>query len=268
MSDMNPHQPPASPAANATSASAANFIAGGRAVDAGRGWEWIADGWKLFTRQPLLWIVDGFIFSLVVVVLPYSPPVLGSIASLLVTPVILGGLMLGSQAVQQGQPLTFGHLFAGFQKNAGALLAGGLIWLVSLVIISLTAGLLIGMGVITAAAAAMATGDFMQIMTIVMGAMMTLLLGLLVALALLAPVAMMFWFAPALIVMHDMAIGTALKMSFAACLKNLIPFLIYSIVLLMLCMLAAIPLGLGYLILVPVILASIYTAYRDIFFAG
>ncbi len=31
---------------------------------------------------------------------------------------------------------------------------------------------------------------------------------------------------------------------------------------------AVIPFGLGLLVVVPVVLASIYTAYRDIFFSG
>jgi hypothetical protein len=35
-----------------------------------------------------------------------------------------------------------------------------------------------------------------------------------------------------------------------------------------LCVLAAIPLGLGFLVLGPVVIASIYAGYRDIFVAG
>jgi uncharacterized membrane protein len=97
---------------------------------------------------------------------------------------------------------------------------------------------------------------------------LSFLLAMLVALALSIPIYMALWFAPALVVFHDLAPVDAMKASFAACLKNLVPFLLYSVVLLVLCMIAAIPFGLGFLVLAPVILASIYTAYRDIFFAG
>ena len=38
--------------------------------------------------------------------------------------------------------------------------------------------------------------------------------------------------------------------------------------LLVLCLVAAIPAFLGYLVLVPVAIASVYTAYRDIFRGG
>jgi uncharacterized membrane protein len=91
--------------------------------------------------------------------------------------------------------------------------------------------------------------------------------GLLVA-ALSVPLYMATWFAPALIVLNDVAPMDALKASFFACLRNWIPFTVYSVVLLVLGLLAAIPLGLGYLVLVPVLAASIYTAYRDLFRAA
>jgi uncharacterized membrane protein len=62
---------------------------------------------------------------------------------------------------------------------------------------------------------------------------------------------------------HD--VGAALKTSFGACLKNIVPFLIWSIAVFFLSILATIPLALGWLLLGPVLLASIYLSYRDIF---
>ncbi|MEO7760372.1 MAG: hypothetical protein ABIS68_00530, partial [Casimicrobiaceae bacterium] len=59
---------------------------------------------------------------------------------------------------------------------------------------------------------------------------------------------------------------TALKWSFFACLKNMWPFLVYGLITLLLAIVASIPLGLGWLVLGPVIIASVYTSYRDIFF--
>jgi uncharacterized membrane protein len=44
-----------------------------------------------------------------------------------------------------------------------------------------------------------------------------------------------------------------------------VPFLLYGIVLFILAIVAVIPLGLGMLILGPVIYASIFVAYKDIF---
>jgi uncharacterized membrane protein len=46
----------------------------------------------------------------------------------------------------------------------------------------------------------------------------------------------------------------------------MLPFLLYGIVMIVLAILASIPLGLGLLVLIPVMLASMYTAYRDIYY--
>jgi uncharacterized membrane protein len=79
---------------------------------------------------------------------------------------------------------------------------------------------------------------------------------------------MALWFAPSLVVFNNLKPVDAMKASFLACLKNIVPFLLYGIVLIVLCFVAAIPLGLGFLVLGPVAIASIYTGYRDIFVAG
>ena len=91
------------------------------------------------------------------------------------------------------------------------------------------------------------------------------LLAWLVAMALSIPVYMALWFAPALVVLRGLAPVAAVKESFFGCLKNMVPFLIYGIVMLVLGIVAAIPLGLGWLVLGPVAVASIYVAYRDIY---
>jgi uncharacterized membrane protein len=82
------------------------------------------------------------------------------------------------------------------------------------------------------------------------------------------PVYAAIWFAPALIAFHDVDALAALKASFFAIVKNIPATLWYSLILLVLAIAAGIPFGLGYLVLAPVAVASIYTAYRDIFFVS
>jgi uncharacterized membrane protein len=77
---------------------------------------------------------------------------------------------------------------------------------------------------------------------------------------------MAVWFAPPLVVFHDLGAGEAMKSSFVACLRNVVPFLVYGVILLLLSMLASLPFGLGWLVLGPVLAGSLYTSYRDIFF--
>ena len=56
-----------------------------------------------------------------------------------------------------------------------------------------------------------------------------------------------------------------MKGSFSGCLKNILPFLVYSVVMFVLAVFATIPLALGWLALGPVFAASVYTSYRDIY---
>jgi uncharacterized membrane protein len=87
----------------------------------------------------------------------------------------------------------------------------------------------------------------------------------LVGAALFVPLVMAFWFAPALVVLHDVPAFPAMRMSFLACLKNFLPFLLYGIVLTVLAVIATLPLLLGWLVLSPVMWASMYASYRDMF---
>ena len=79
---------------------------------------------------------------------------------------------------------------------------------------------------------------------------------------------MALWFAPALVVLHEESAMNAMVASFKGCLQNLIPFLLYGLVGLVLTIIATIPLMLGWLILIPMITASIYISYKDIFQAS
>jgi uncharacterized membrane protein len=84
--------------------------------------------------------------------------------------------------------------------------------------------------------------------------------------ALMLPALMAIWFAAPLVVFHQHGVTDAMKGSFTGCLRNILPFLIYGIVGFILAVLATLPIGLGWLLLGPVIMASIYTGYRDIYF--
>jgi hypothetical protein len=74
---------------------------GGRAVEAGRGWTWIADGFGLFKKAPGMWIALVIVLFVILVVLAFIP-LLGAVATFLLMPLFLGGLMLGCRALQGG----------------------------------------------------------------------------------------------------------------------------------------------------------------------
>ena len=86
-----------------------------------------------------------------------------------------------------------------------------------------------------------------------------------IALALMVPLYMAVWFAPCLILFGDKGVFTAMKMSFVGCLKNIIPFFIYGIVMTLLILVASIPLGLGLLVVGPMIFASIFISFKEVY---
>ena len=236
-----------------------NFIPDGQAVPAGNGWKWITDGWALFAKQPGIWIAIVVVFLIIFIVISLIPFV-GGLAAALLGPVFAGGIMLGCRALDQGDELEFGHLFAGFRENAGQLVMIGVFNLVAWIVIGIVVALIVGVS-----AFALFSGGAPARTT---GSVMGILLGVLIALALAVPVYMAIWFAAPLVALNRLDAIGALKTSFTACWKNIVPFLLYGVILFVFAILAAIPFGLGWLVLGPVVAASVYTAYRDIFYAG
>jgi len=232
-------------------------MTGGRAVGAGQGWAWIADGFGLFRKAPGIWIALVVILFVILVVLAFIP-LLGAVATFLLMPVFIGGLILGCRALQGGGELELGHLFAGFDKtHLGNLILLGALTIAGWIVVMLPVVAIVGAGAVFGVMRGDAAG-----MAAMGGSVM---LAWLVALALSIPLYMALWFAPALVVLRGMAPVAAVRESFFGCLKNIVPFLVYGIVLLVLGIVATIPLGLGWLVLGPVAVASVYTAYRDIF---
>ena len=90
---------------------------------------------------------------------------------------------------------------------------------------------------------------------------------LLIALAGGFLIAMAFWFAPALVALSGEEPFVALQKSFSACWINFVPFLVYGLIYIALAIVASIPFGLGWLVLAPMIAASVYAGWRQIFSA-
>lgn len=258
MSTPNPYAAPKAPVADAGAAVQGNFLPSGRAVASGRGWSWIAEGWNLFKRQAGMWIAVAVVFAAIFIALALIP-ILGSLAAVVLAPVFAAGLVIGCRAQDEGRELEIGHLFAGFRERFGTLVSVGLLYLAASIVIALVVGLVTGAGMWTllgGGADAVSLG----------AAGLTVLLAFLVMLALMLPVFMAIWFAPPLVVFHEQGAGEAMKNSFVACLRNIVPFLVYGVILLVLAILASLPFGLGWLLLGPTLAGSLYTAYRDIFF--
>lgn len=232
-----------------------------RSVSAGNGMQWIADGFNLFAKNAGMWIVLAVLLFIGVVVVALIP-LLGGLALAVLWPVLVAGLLLGCRALDNGQPLEIQHLWAGFQSGDRLmpLILVGVAYLVASVVIMGIAFAAIGVPALQSIRAG-GSPDLGAVLAL-MGSM---LIGLLIALALLVPVMMALWFAPPLILFNNMGAVDAMKLSFAACLRNIVPFLIYGVIAFILNIVAAIPFGLGYLVLIPVMVCSLYVSYKDVF---
>ncbi len=237
----------------------------GRIVPAGNGWQWIAGAWNLFKPQAANWVLVFVVFLLIILLLGWLRPI-GNLVMALLSPIFVGGLMLGARACDQGGKLEIAHLFSGFREKTANLALVGVFNLVASLAVVLVVGLLMGfgtgMGAMMGGMAGSETGPAVGTMA---GMSFSMLVGALLGAALSVPIAAAIWFAPALIVFRDAAPLDALKTSFFACLRNILPFAAYGVFILILGVLASIPLGLGWLVLGPVLTLSVYTAYRDVF---
>ena len=241
-----------------------------RKVDARHGWQWLVQGLVLFRKDPAHWlmlIAVLFIGSRVLLAVPY----LGLLV-VLITPNFLAGLTHGAQALEQGKPLRLGYLASGFLKNAGHLITlGG---------VSLLGHFLMLVAMTTVAGAAlsdvvqtMSTGAITQETVAAMRvAAPRLLLSVCVGLAIAVPVMLAVWFAPMLVFFDDVKPGPAMLMSLWACLRNIMPMLVYAIALmgpLLVMMQIGVALtrqpDMGIWLLAPVLVPSLYASYRDLF---
>lgn len=227
-----------------------------RNVAAANGWYWIRDGFELFRLNPVIWIALFFIYLLICMALSVVP-LIGPIMLNLLAPVFIGGFMMGCRALEAGEELEINHLFAGFKQNTAHLITVGGLYLAGVIVI-------VGVIFVMTGGALLAAGEQAQAMADPAKAGV-MLLAALVGLTLLLPLIMAYWFAPTLVVFHDIKPVDAMKLSFFACLGNILPFTVYSIVSMVLLVLSAIPLGLGLLVMIPTMTASLYTSYKDIF---
>lgn len=242
-----------------------------------RGWRWLADGFRIFRKSPLLLgvIVVGYWILMAVV---NAIPLLGPIAATLCIPAFSVSLMNVCRDVEHERPIAPLHLFSGFRRNLRPLLALGALYL---------GGVLAILGV-----SALADGGaLMQMMIsgkppgeeLLAGG--SFLVATQIALLLLTPLMMAYWYAPVLAAWHDLPVGKALFFSFIACLRNWRAFFAYAVALMVFgALLPGLALGLLasampqsasfftalffmplLLVLAPTLFASFYVSYRDVF---
>jgi hypothetical protein len=232
------------------------FVPYGRSRPAGRGAGWIGDAWRLLRARPGMWAAALVLLFIAYFILAIIP-VVGFFVQLLV-PFFYAAIALAADEQRRTGTFELGTLLGGFQKQPGSLLAvGGTVILAGIVFV-----IVLAVAIGTQVFGMMASGGSPD-PAIFLSARFWL--ALLIGLALILPVGFATYLAPQLIVLHDQPALTAMKMSLAGCIKNILPGIVFGICAMVLLVVAMIPALLGLLILIPIMAITNYTVYRDIF---
>lgn len=232
-----------------------------RKVDSARGLGWWTDAWALFTRNPGMWIVYALAIMILFVLLAMIP-VIGSLAGALLAPVLIGSWLLALRNSEAGGKVEFGDLFACFrdkERFTPLLIVGAWVVAANLVIGVVLAAL--GMGSMMGGIGGIVSGHGGFALTALAGG----LLALLIAVMLAAVVATAMWFAPALVVFRNVPPVEALKESVNASLANWMAFLVFGVIYLIAAAFATLLLGLGWILLAPLSMLTMYVSYKDLY---
>lgn len=246
-----------------------------RAAAFGEGLTWVSDGFKIYVANLPMWILVMVLFYVLNLAMAMVP-----FAGQLLTPMLMAGMMLACRGIERGEGMRFDHFMAGCTEKPIPLLILGVVYLVATIVIVIIVAII---GFTTAGAAVLMspaiTSPETAIETLGLSAVLSLLLILLAVLTLTLPLAMAYWFAVQLVQFDDVPPIEALKLSFIACLRNIWPFLLYGIVMLVLFCLVFVPFGLAIpywaaavvaviavlFVGVPVTIATMYTSYKGVF---
>lgn len=229
-----------------------NSVAVGNALD------WYKGGWKIFSAAKLNWVLMTLVFFVIVLMLGFIP-ILGIVGIYLLLPMLQAGMLNAADKVERGESVKVGDLFVALKdKNKrGTLMALGGIMLATVFALLILSTPFIGGGVLSSMSETPAGG--MTVLPVIGAG------GLLFAVTAGLLLAMLFFYAPALVMFRDMGAVDAIKASFAGAWKNLLPFVVFMLIYLGLSVIAGIPFGLGFLVLLPVVVATSYYSYKDIF---
>ncbi|HLX02841.1 MAG TPA: BPSS1780 family membrane protein [Trinickia sp.] len=237
----------------------------GREVSAAAVADWLASGWQAARMQPLLWlavILGCADFATLLKLLPMYRPF-----AVLLAPLVAGVLMLAQDRARDGEPARLGQLVAAVVERRNALLAIGLY---SAAIVLAGYAILFTALHVSMTAAAMANGSHGLLITYDGGHGARSVLESMVGVPIFAAALAAAWFAPALVMLHDITPLEAIAASFKGVARNWQMALVYFVAMTLTVWLAPmIPLLAYALVVTPVLAAlmllSMYGGYRDVF---
>ena len=228
-------------------------------LKAARGAYWLIEAFDLFRRRPLAWIglCSGWLvitFGLILV------PFIGGVIANFLQPVFFASFAIAAFRQVAGEPVIMGDLFTGFRRNPRALINLGAVLLMAQILIFMLMWVL-GLPLGPAGEQTFTMADYLEALK---GKEWILVVGFVLTVVVKGAL----WFAPPLIAFHDMSLTQAIRWSVYAAISNLVPMIVYGILLGLSMLAGLIPWGLGLFVVIPVMAISTFIGYREVFEAG
>ncbi|MGS0626392.1 MULTISPECIES: BPSS1780 family membrane protein [Photorhabdus] len=237
------------------------FIPNGQSLSSIEGVKWISEAWKLAKSNWGMWILFCVIYLIFVAGFQFIPFIGGFVG--IFNPVFIGGIIAACEQQRTTGEFELELLFNGFQKNFASLLGVGALSF-GIIFLGIIAMLIIDGEEITEILFSILLNQnaslkiFEYSSPTLFFSVFALTISYIIAIALT-------WFAPALIIIHNLKFGAAISMNLKAVKKNLLPGLLFFIISTVLIIISLITFGLGFLISMPILLVSYYSSYRSIF---
>jgi hypothetical protein len=221
-----------------------------RTVDVGRSVEWLAGGFRMFMKVPGTWVIITLALLIGSWMLNFIlPRILSGPLTTIITVVVVGALMRACQALEEGRDIA---------SSAQAAASYAPLWILGVIAAAMSFGLVlltILFGLSSFAVGSLSSASMFPMIGF----------GALILFVAVVVMYMALWLAPALVVLKGINPVEAIKLSLQASLKNLVAYIIVSLLALLLCIIGAIPYGLGLLVVIPMLVCANYLAYKDIF---
>jgi hypothetical protein len=226
-------------------------------VAAGLGVGWFKQGWSLFRKDPTLWILLTLIW-VAVTTLIFIIPFVGRAIGWVVGPAFYSGFIYSASELDQGRELRAEYLFRGLtdpDKRTPFIILGAItfVFYIFIRVIGATFFMMPGIEPGAPVGAEDILGIFLRMLISVLLSLM-----MFVTLTYSGPSIMFRGTEPLEAVMD----------SAGACLKNWRPLLVFIGLYWLLAILAAIPFGLGFFVLIPVTFCALYYSFKDIYGTG
>ena len=196
-----------------------------KVVNSSAGQAWLIQGFKIFKKQPLIWIFSlftywtaMFLFGLV--------PIFGLIITLILSPGLAFGFIALARAVDENQIPFPKLIISGFTgAHAKSMLLLGIIYVLQIILVLILSITLDGGSLLKA----ISTGEFPVYSNNLPSNSTSNGFGAMIAVLAYIPVMMSFWYAPQLVVWNKFSATKAVFYSFFAVWLNRKSFLFYGL---------------------------------------